>query len=166
LIPVHRDFKEGIAFRDVMPLLADPSALQHTHAELLSWARPLRPEYVAAVDARGFILGGALALALDCGFIAVRKRGRLPGPTIDGSFVGEYSPDDLELRIDLFPPGARILIHDDIMATGNCTRLTAQLVERAGGEVVGICSVVEKAFLGGRANIEAYPYKSVYTFHS
>jgi adenine phosphoribosyltransferase len=165
-IPALVDFRKNVAFRDIMPMLANPESLAFTQRQLIDWARPLKPDYVAAVDARGFILGGALALALNCGFLAIRKKGKLPGSTVGVEFTGEYAADYIEMRTDLFPPGAKVILHDDIVATGNCTRAAAQLVEGLGGEVVGICSILEKAFLGGRKNISGYNFKPVYIYEA
>ncbi|MBM0230715.1 adenine phosphoribosyltransferase [Micromonospora sp. STR1_7] len=165
-IPALAGFRENVKFRDIMPMLANPEALAFTQRQLLDWARPLEPDYVAAVDARGFIFGGALALGLNCGFLAIRKKGKLPGETVGKEFTGEYATDYIEMRTDLFPPGAKILLHDDIVATGNCTRAAAQLIESLGGEVVGICSILEKAFLGGRKKISGYKFKPVFVYEA
>jgi adenine phosphoribosyltransferase len=166
LAPVWMDFKPGVRFRDIMPILADADAFAYSRDRLIEWAEPLHPDYIAAVDARGFIFGGILASALNCGFLAVRKEGKLPGPIMSTVFTGEYSTDALYIRTDLIRPGSRVIVHDDILATGNCLRTVSQLVERLGGEVVGVCSLVEKAFLGGRKQIKDRNYMSVFRYDS
>jgi adenine phosphoribosyltransferase len=161
LVPVVQDFRKNVQFRDVMPMLADPDALAAALEVTLAWATPLRPQYVACLDARGFILGGALATRLGAGFIAIRKAGKLPGRTIKREFTGEYATDTVEMRADLVPPGARVLIHDDILATGNSVRAAAELIEEAGGQVAGISVLIEKAFLGGRTQV---PGREIFSF--
>jgi adenine phosphoribosyltransferase len=165
LVPSRDDFKPDVAFRDIMPLLADAAALRYARHQLVEWAAPLRPDYVAAVDARGFILGSVLASDLGCGLLTVRKAGKLPGPLASTTFSGEYATDTLQMRTDLLPAGARVLVHDDMLATGNCLRATAELVRNRGGEVVGLCSLIEKAFLDGRSQIVGYPFRSVFQYH-
>lgn len=165
-MPALDDFKPGFVFRDILPVLADGEALQFILQELLDWARPLRPQYVAAIDASGFILGGALATGLGCGFFPVRKRGKLPGTVVGSDYSGETDTDWYEIRTDLCPPGTRFLIHDDVLATGNGTRVVSDLIAGMGGEVVGVCTVIEKAFMGGRQQLARYPFKAVFQFNS
>ncbi|MFI2609231.1 adenine phosphoribosyltransferase [Kitasatospora sp. NPDC018619] len=162
-VPVYRDFKSGVAFRDVMPVLASRDSFGAALEGLTEWSAPLAPDFVAGIDARGFILGGALADRLGCGFLAVRKAGKLPGETVGRTFSGEYSTDRIEVRKDLVPPGSRVLVHDDIVATGNSVAAAVEMLEELGATVVGITCLIEKSFLGGRSRVRA-PFFSVYSF--
>jgi adenine phosphoribosyltransferase len=148
--------KPGIVFKDITPLLLDPAALDAAVASLAEWARPLRVDIVAAAEARGFILGGALARELGAGFVPARKPGKLPFDTVSAEYVLEYGVDALEMHADALADGARVLLHDDLLATGGTARALASLVEGAGGVVVGFGFLVELAFLGGRAALEPY----------
>jgi adenine phosphoribosyltransferase len=151
----------GIVFKDIMPLLGDPGALREARDAIVAWAAPRRPEVVVAVDARGFILGGAVACELGCGFVPLRKAGKLPGETVAVEFSGEYATDTLEVQRDAIRPGTRVLVHDDLMATGNCGRAAAGLVEELGGIVVGLAFLVELTFLGGRERVAGYDVLSL-----
>jgi adenine phosphoribosyltransferase len=158
-IPDHP--RPGVVFRDITPLLADPVCVRYALDRLTSWAAGLQPDVVAGVDARGFLFGGALAAALGCGFVPLRKRGKLPRDRISAEFDTEYSTDTLELHTDAFAPGARVLIHDDVIAVGNCSRASAGLVERLGGHVVGLCFLIELTALDGRRKLGNYPVFSL-----
>jgi adenine phosphoribosyltransferase len=147
---------EHVTFRDITPLLADPRCLTEAVDRLAEFAEPLRPDVVAAVDARGFILGGALAARLHCGFVPFRKEGKLPRDRIAARFSGEYVEDVLELHRDAFAGGARVFIHDDLIALGNCARACVDLVERMGGMVVGLGFLVELSHLQGRRNLAGH----------
>jgi adenine phosphoribosyltransferase len=162
-VPVFKDFRAGVAFRDVMPVLANRDSFSSALEDLTEWSTPLTPDYVAGIDARGFILGGALADRLDCGFLAIRKEGKLPGETVSRTFSGEYSTDRIEVRKDLVQPGSRVLIHDDIVATGNSVAAAVEILEELGATVVGITCLIEKSFLKGRSRVSV-PLFSVYSF--
>src|SRR5262249_44709652 len=108
--------REGIVFKDIMPLLADAAALRETLGRLAAWARPRRPDIVLGAEARGFILGGALAYDLGCGFAAARKPGKLPWRTVSAEYALEYGTDSLEVQEDAIGHGQRVLIHDDVLA--------------------------------------------------
>ncbi|HEX2588981.1 MAG TPA: adenine phosphoribosyltransferase [Gaiellales bacterium] len=149
--------KPGIVFKDIMPLLADAEALQTAVDDLAEWARPLEIDYVVGAEARGFILGSALAYTLGCGFIAARKPGKLPYLTVGAKYALEYGFDALEMHVDAVPKGARVLVHDDLLATGGTAKAKIDLVEQLGAEVVGLAFVVELSFLGGRDKL--YPYR-------
>ena len=149
--------KPGIVFKDIMPLLADAKALQTAVDDLAEWARPLKLDYVVGAEARGFILGSALAYTLGCGFIAARKPGKLPYLTVGAKYALEYGFDALEMHVDAVPRGARVLVHDDLLATGGTAKAKIDLVEQLGAEVVGLAFVVELTFLGGRDKL--YPYR-------
>lgn len=142
--------KPGIVFKDITPLMADASALDAAVRGLAEYGRPLNVECVLAAEARGFLLGPALALALGTGFALARKPGKLPYETVSAEYELEYGAGRLELHKDAVRPGARVLVHDDLLATGGTARALCQLVERVGGEVVGCGFLVELSFLKGR----------------
>jgi adenine phosphoribosyltransferase len=148
--------KRGIVFKDIMPLLADAEALHETVEELAAFAEPRKPDYILGAEARGFILGAALAYRLRCGFVAARKPGKLPWRTVSAKYALEYGFDVLELHADAIESGARVLIHDDLLATGGTARAKVDLVEQLGGEVVGLAFVIELEFLNGREKLEGY----------
>ena len=118
---------------------------------LADWARPRAVDYVLAAEARGFILGAALARELGCGFVPARKRGKLPWDTVSAEYILEYGVDALEMHADALADGARVLLHDDLLATGGTARALAELAEGAGAQVAGCAFLVELAFLDGRA---------------
>jgi adenine phosphoribosyltransferase len=153
--------KPGIVFKDIMPLLADPEALRDAVEQLAAYARPREPDLVLGAEARGFILGGALAYELGCGFVAARKPGKLPWDTVSAEYDLEYGTDSLELHADAIAKGARVLVHDDLLATGGTARAKCDLVEKLGGEVVGIAFVIELEFLHGRERLEGYDVHSL-----
>ncbi|MEO8290221.1 MAG: adenine phosphoribosyltransferase [Gaiellaceae bacterium] len=148
--------KRGIVFKDIMPLLADPEALHETVEQLAAFAEPRKPDYVLGAEARGFILGAALAYRLKCGFIAARKPGKLPWRTVSAKYALEYGFDALEVHADAIGRGARVLIHDDLLATGGTAKAKVDLVEQLGGEVVGLAFVIELEFLHGRDQLAGY----------
>ncbi len=146
----------GILFKDITPLLLDPAAMRVAVRELADWARPREVDLVVAAEARGFILGAALALELDAGFVPARKPGKLPSETISAEYILEYGVDALEMHADALADGARVLIHDDLLATGGTARALADLVGELGGNVVGFAFLVELGFLEGRRRLEGY----------
>ena len=148
--------KRGIVFKDIMPLLADPESLRQTVDQLAEWAAPHEPDVVLGAEARGFITGGALAYKLGCGFVAARKPGKLPWRTISVKYALEYGSDALELHADAIKDGARVLIHDDLLATGGTAKAKTDLVEQVGGVVVGLAFVIELEFLKGRETLAGY----------
>jgi adenine phosphoribosyltransferase len=148
--------KRGIVFRDIMPLLADAEALHETVEKLAEFAEPRKPDLIVGAEARGFILGAALAYRLECGFIAARKPGKLPWRTVSVKYALEYGFDALELHADAIKPGTRVIVHDDLLATGGTARAKVDLVEQLGGEVVGLAFVIELEFLNGRERLEGY----------
>jgi adenine phosphoribosyltransferase len=143
----------GIQFKDITPLLLDPAALDAAVTGLAEWSRPRDVSFVVAAEARGFILGAALARELGAGFVPARKPGKLPSETISAEYILEYGVDALELHADAIAHGGRVLIHDDLLATGGTARALADLVEQIGGQVVGFAFLVELGFLGGRAKL-------------
>jgi adenine phosphoribosyltransferase len=146
----------GIMFKDITPLLLDHEAVRFAVRELADWARPRGVDYVVAAEARGFILGAALALELDAGFVPARKPGKLPADTISAEYILEYGVDALEMHADALAHGARVLIHDDLLATGGTARALAELVEELGGSVVGFAFLVELGFLEGRRRLDGF----------
>jgi adenine phosphoribosyltransferase len=158
--------REGIVFKDITPLLLDADALAHAVALLADYARPLRVDLVVAAEARGFILGGALARELGAGFVPARKRGRLPADTVSVEYILEYGIDALEVHADALASGKRVLVHDDLLATGGTARGVCDLVAGLGAEVVGCCFLVELSFLGGRARLDPYPVQAVIEYAS
>ena len=153
--------KPGIVFKDIMPLLADPAALQETVARLVAWAKPLEPNVVMAVEARGYITGGALACELGCGFVAARKPGKLPWRTVTAKYALEYGFDSIEIHADALQRGQRVLVHDDVLATGGTAKAAVELVEQVGAEVVGLPFIVELDFLNGREKLAPYTVESL-----
>src|SRR5437870_5053601 len=151
------DFPQpGVVFKDVMPLLADAEALHQTIDGLAAWARTKEPDLILGAEARGFILGAAIADAVGSGFLAARRPGKLPPETVGASYALEYGQNSLELHPDLIGRGARVLIHDDVLATGGTVEAVASLVQQLGGEVVGCCFIIELTFLGGREKLADY----------
>jgi len=153
--------KEGIVFKDVMPLIADPEYFAETIRRLAEWARPREPDLILGAEARGFIFGGALAYALGAGFIAARKPGKLPRETIEATFDLEYGTDSLQVHRDAVPPGARVIVLDDVLATGGTAKAKLELVEQLGGIVAGVVFVIELTFLHGRDRLDGYDVHSL-----
>ena len=148
--------KPGIVFKDITPLLLDAAALDGAVRGLAEWARPLSVDYVLAAEARGFILGAALARELGCGFVPARKRGKLPWDTVSAEYILEYGVDALEMHADALAHGARVLLHDDLLATGGTARALAELIEGRGSVIAGCGFLVELSFLGGRDKLAGY----------
>ena len=153
--------KQGIVFKDIMPLLADAETFHATIDLLAEFGAPRKPDLVLGAEARGFMLGGALAYKLGCGFVAARKPGKLPWETVSAEYALEYGVDSLELHADAIRAGARVLVHDDLLATGGTARAKVELVKQLGGEVVGLAFVIELAFLNGREKLEGYDVHSL-----
>ena len=149
------DFPQpGVQFRDVTTLLGDARGFRMAVDQLLHPYAGSRIDCVAGLEARGFILGGAVAHQLGVGFIPVRKAGKLPGATIAQSYALEYGDAVLEIHDDAIAPGQRVLLVDDLLATGGTAEAGVKLIERLGGEVAGCAFVVELPALGGRALLE------------
>lgn len=138
----------GIMFKDITPLLADGKALNAVVTALAAGYGPI--DKVAGIEARGFILAASVACQLGSGFVPVRKEGRLPGPTYAQSYELEYGSATIEVHQDAFQPGEKVLVVDDVLATGGTAAATATLVQRGGAEVVGVAVILELTFLGGR----------------
>ena len=154
----------GIVFKDITPLFLDPRALDHTIELLARYAEERDVDYVVSAEARGFILGGAIAAQAGAGFIPARKPGKLPAQTSSVEYALEYGVDALHVHADALSGGARVLVHDDLLATGGTASAMCELVERAGAEVVGCAFVIELAFLGGRARLAPREVRSLVTY--
>ena len=148
--------KPGIVFKDITPLLLDAGALDAAVSGLADWARPLSVDFVVAAEARGFILGAAVARELGVGFVPARKPGKLPGETVSAEYILEYGVDALEMHADALRGGARVLLHDDLLATGGTAQALVDLVQGRGAVVAGFGFLVELAFLGGRSKLAPY----------
>lgn len=148
-----RDVKDypqpGVLFKDITPLLADPALVREGVKRMVDIFGPLKPDVVAACEARGFIFGSILAYELGCSFVPVRKAGKLPYKTIQQDYALEYGSATLEMHVDAIRPGAKVLVHDDVLATGGTAEATAKLVRHAGGELIGFSFILALSFLGG-----------------
>src|SRR5205807_10639300 len=152
--------RPGIVFKAITPLLLDAAALDSAVADLASVTAPLEVDYVVAAEARGFILGGALARELGAGFVPARKPGKLPHETVSAAYALEYGIDALEVHADAVSGGARVLIHDDLLATGGTAGALCELVSGAGAEIAGCAFLIELSFLGGRARLVPHTVRS------
>jgi adenine phosphoribosyltransferase len=148
--------KPGIVFKDITPVLASAAALDAAVTQLADFARPLEVDVVVGAEARGFLLGAALARELGAGFVLARKPGKLPHETVRAEYLLEYGTDALELHSDAVASGARVLVHDDLLATGGTARALCELVEQLDGTVVGCAFLIELAFLDGRRRLSQY----------
>jgi adenine phosphoribosyltransferase len=158
--------RPGIGFKDITPLMADAGALADCVHQLAAYARPLEVECVVAAEARGFLLGPALALELGAGFALARKPGRLPYETVSAEYLLEYGASQLELHTDALASGRRVLVHDDLLATGGTAAALCELVEQLGGEVVGCGFLIELSFLDGRERLAGRDVHALLTYES
>jgi adenine phosphoribosyltransferase len=158
--------KPGILFKDITPLLADAGALAQAVRGLAAYARPLEVDCVLAAEARGFLLGPALALELGAGFVLARKPGKLPYETVRAEYLIEYGSGELELHSDAVRRGTRVLVHDDLLATGGTALALCDLAAQLGGEVVGCGFLVELAFLGGRERLRPHDAHALISYAS
>jgi adenine phosphoribosyltransferase len=158
--------RPGVVFKDITPLLLDPGALDAAVAGLASLAKPLGVELVVAAEARGFILGGALARALGAGFVPARKPGKLPHQTVSAEYALEYGIDALEVHADALAGGGRVLIHDDLLATGGTAGALCELVSNLGGEIAACAFLIELSFLGGRARLSPHDVRALIQYES
>jgi adenine phosphoribosyltransferase len=150
----------GVVFKDITPLLADGPAFREVVRALAAGHEDV--DKVAGIEARGFILAAPVALRLDAGFVPVRKKGKLPAATYSQDYELEYGRATLEVHRDAFAPGERVLIVDDVLATGGTARATANLVEMAGATVAGIAMLIELSFLNGREKLPGLDLRSLY----
>jgi adenine phosphoribosyltransferase len=162
-----KDFpKTGIMFRDITTLLKNPEALNFTVNQLLDFTVDKKIDKVVGIESRGFIFGSVLAYKLNCGFIPVRKPGKLPSEKVSISYQLEYGEDKLEIHKDAIQPGEKILVHDDLLATGGTTKAVCKLIEQLGGEVVQVSFIVELTFLRGRDKLINYDVRSIVSYEN
>jgi adenine phosphoribosyltransferase len=154
----------GVGFKDITPLLADHDALTQTIGQLADWVRSKQPDLVLGAEARGFILGAAVAAEAGCGFVPARRPGKLPPETVGASYLLEYGENALEVHPDLIPQGAKVVIHDDVLATGGTVEAICGLVERLGGQILGACFIIELTFLGGRERLAGHDVHALITY--
>jgi adenine phosphoribosyltransferase len=154
----------GVGFKDVTPLLADAATLSEAVGELATWVKAKDADVVLGAEARGFWIGSAIAVEAGVGFVPARRPGKLPPETISASYVLEYGENSLELHPDLIPSGARVVIHDDVLATGGTVEAIKGLVEQLGGIVVGACFIIELTFLGGRERLSELDLHALITY--
>lgn len=147
--------KPGIQFKDITPLLGDRKGLKFTSELLMSPFSNEKIDVVVGMESRGFLFGPVLASLLDAGFVPVRKPNKLPSTTIKADYELEYGYDSVEMHIDAIKKGDRVIIHDDLIATGGTASAATELVQRLGGQVVGYSFIIELAFLTGRAKLES-----------
>ena len=153
--------KPGVTFKDITPLLADPVAFSTAvDAIVVSFGRGTIDK-VVGIEARGFIIAAPVAYHFGAGFIPLRKPGKLPYDTVSEAYDLEYGQETLELHVDAFSPGDRVLIVDDVLATGGTAKAACNLVEQAGGKVMGLAFVIELAFLNGSERLNGYDYTSL-----
>lgn len=148
--------QEGILFKDITTLLKNPQALQYSVDEMTKYGQAKGVDIVVGIESRGFIFGMPVAYQLGCGFIPVRKPGKLPAETISESYTLEYGSNTLEIHQDAITPGQKVLIVDDLLATGGTAEATCKLIERLGGQVAGVAFVIELTFLSGRQKLPGY----------
>lgn len=165
LVRAIPDFPElGIVFRDITPLLRDPAALSRTVRLLAEPYRERGVELVAGIESRGFLFGAPLAVALGAGFVPIRKLGKLPARTIHRSYTLEYGSNHLEVHADAVEPGQRVLLVDDVLATGGTARASAEMVRELGGELLAAAFVIELEALRGRDLLEGVETRSLLTY--
>jgi len=153
--------KKGIVFKDITTLLKNPIALRDKVQKMLKFCQGKEVDIVVGIEARGFISGALLAYELGCGFVPVRKPGKLPAETISESYTLEYGTNTVEIHTDAIAKGQKVLIIDDLLATGGTAKATCKLVERLGGDIVGLAFIVELLFLKGREELSKYDIFSV-----
>ncbi len=162
LIRNIQDFPvEGVLFRDITPVLLNPEAMGEVLARMVDTARSLSPEIIAGIESRGFLFGVPIAQALGVGFVPIRKPGKLPYDRISETYSLEYGSNTIEMHTDAVAAGQRVLIVDDLLATGGTTRAACNLVERSGGVVAGVSFVIELNFLYGRKLLDGYSVHSL-----
>jgi len=153
--------KKGIIFKDITTLLNDRKAFKKSVDDLAKLLKEKKVDYIVAAESRGFIFGGALAHKLGCGFIPVRKPGKLPYKTYSYTYSLEYGKDSLEIHKDAFPANSRILVLDDLLATGGTALALVKLAKRLKGKVIAIAFLIELGFLSGRKKLKGYPIYSL-----
>jgi len=158
--------KPGIVFKDITPLLADPAGLSLSVEYLTQPFRHMKVDLVVGAESRGFIFGTAVARNLSAGFVPIRKPGRLPAQTHTESYTLEYGVDNVEIHRDAIQPGDRVLMVDDLLATGGTMSACCRLVSNLGGEIIGIAVLIELSYLNGRSQLHPYPVHSILVYDS
>jgi adenine phosphoribosyltransferase len=151
--------KQGVMFRDITTLLKDPVGFRITINEFVHRYTAAKIDKVAGIESRGFIIGAALAFQLGVGFVPIRKKGKLPAETVGHDYELEYGVDRVELHVDAVSKGERVLLVDDLIATGGTAEAAITLIEKIGGKVVEVCAVIDLPDLGGRARLEKLRHK-------
>lgn len=157
--------KPGILFYDLSTLLAHPQAWQATVEQLADIVRPLKPDVLAGIESRGFLVAAPLALSLGCGFLMIRKQGKLPGETVPYTYDLEYGSDTIEIQSDAVKAGQRVVILDDLLATGGTLAASIELLKSRGAEVAGAACIIELTFLGGRSRL-SIPFEALVSYDS
>ncbi|MHB8931793.1 MAG: adenine phosphoribosyltransferase [Melioribacteraceae bacterium] len=158
--------KKGIIFKDITTLLKSPKGLKNSAEELCNFVKNKGITKVAGIESRGFILGGIIAEKLNAGFIPIRKPGKLPSEKISESYLLEYGSDSIEIHKDAIQTGDKVLLHDDLLATGGTMEAACKLIEKLGGEVVQISFLIELDFLNGRDKLKSYDVRSIIQYGS
>lgn len=148
--------KEGILFKDITPIFKNPEAFHLLMEELFDRVGDLEFDYIAGIEARGFLIGAPLALRMNKGFVPIRKKGKLPGAVVRAEYDLEYGSNTLEMHADAFEPGSRILIVDDLLATGGTVAASIEMIEKLRGRVAGLAFIIELTFLAGRERLQPY----------
>ena len=156
--------KPGILFYDISTLLRHGDAWQVAMGRVTNMVRNYNPDVIAGIESRGFLLAAPLALKLGCGFIMLRKRGKLPGPTIGLDYDLEYGTDRIEIQADAITPGQRVVLVDDLLATGGTMAAGIKLLRQVGAEVPAVATLIELSFLGGRSRIDV-PVETLVTYN-
>ncbi len=151
--------KPGVMFRDITTLLKDPVGFRITINELVNRYTGSRIDKIAAIESRGFIIGAAMAFQLGVGFVPIRKKGKLPAETVGHDYELEYGSDRIEMHVDAIAPGDRVLLVDDLIATGGTAEAAVKLIEKMSGKIVECCFVIDLPDLGGRKRLEKYGQK-------
>lgn len=160
-----KDFpKPGIMFRDITTLLKEPEGIRLTLKQLYESVKDSKIDKVVGIESRGFIFGGMLAEKLNCGFVPVRKPNKLPAPKISETYYLEYGEDKIEIHKDAIKSGDRVLMHDDLLATGGTMEAACKLIEKLGGSVVQISFLIELSFLNGRNKLSKYDVNSLIVY--
>jgi adenine phosphoribosyltransferase len=155
--------KPGIIYKDITPLLQDPALFAEIIELLAEHYQDNKPKYIVGIESRGFIFGAALALQLGCGFIPIRKAGKLPYNTINASYQLEYGTAEIELHVDAVSKGDKVILLDDLLATGGTAVAAINLLEQLKADIIGIEFIIELTFLNGRSNLDGYTVNSLIT---
>ena len=157
---------KGIMFRDITTLLKEPEAIKATLSQLMLNIQGKKIDKVVGIESRGFIFGALLAKELRAGFIPVRKPGKLPSETVTQTYKLEYGTDSIQIHKDAISKGDKVLLHDDLLATGGTAEASCKLIEKLGGEIVQISFIIELTFLKGREKLKPYDVRSLVTYEN